>query len=95
MSSYISRLTMIQNRTEQSLTYPSEKLVETVGTAVTRMESVMARGAHLGSVEQHITAAIRTALTLNGLGVLAVHFTTKTGFGLVIGFIDHSLYNYS
>jgi hypothetical protein len=29
--------------TEQSLTYPSEKLVETVGTAVTLMESMMQR----------------------------------------------------
>jgi hypothetical protein len=30
------------NDTEQSLTYPSEKLVETVGAAVTLMESMIA-----------------------------------------------------
>jgi hypothetical protein len=32
--------------TEQSLTYPSEKLVETVGTAVTLTESMMTEVAH-------------------------------------------------
>jgi ABC-type ATPase with predicted acetyltransferase domain len=47
--------------TEQSLTCPSE----TVGAAVTVMESMMAEMAYLNSVEQNITAAI-----LNGLGVL-------------------------
>jgi hypothetical protein len=36
--------------TEQSLTYPSEKLVETAGGAVTLMESMMAEVAHLNSV---------------------------------------------
>jgi hypothetical protein len=36
------------------------------------MESVMAEVAHLNSVEQDITA-----LTLNGLGVLAVRYTTN------------------
>jgi hypothetical protein len=44
--------------TEQSLTCP-EKLVGTVGTAVTLVESVMAEVALLNSVEQHITAAIK------------------------------------
>jgi hypothetical protein len=44
--------------TEQSLTYP-EKLMDTVGTAVTLMECVMAEVAHLSSVEQHIAAAIK------------------------------------
>jgi hypothetical protein len=48
--------------TEQSLTYPSEKLVETVGTAVTLMKSMMAEVAHLSSVEQHITAAIKNSI---------------------------------
>jgi hypothetical protein len=37
----------------------------------------MAEVEHSNSVEQHITAALRTALTLNGLGALAVHYTTK------------------
>jgi hypothetical protein len=44
--------------TDQSLTYPSEKLVETVGAAVNLMESMMA---HLNSVEQYITAAIKNS----------------------------------
>ncbi|PNF15720.1 hypothetical protein B7P43_G12478 [Cryptotermes secundus] len=48
--------------TEQSLTYPSEKLVETVGTAVTLMESIMTEAAHLNSVEQHITTAIKSTV---------------------------------
>jgi hypothetical protein len=48
--------------TEQSLTYPSEKLAETVGTAVTLMESMMAEVAHLNAVEQHITAAIKNSI---------------------------------
>jgi hypothetical protein len=48
--------------TEQSLTYPSEKLVETVGAAVTLMESMMAEVAHLNSVEQHITATINNSI---------------------------------
>jgi hypothetical protein len=48
--------------TEQSLTYPSEKLVETVGVAVTLMESMMAEVAHFNSVEQHITAAIKNSI---------------------------------
>jgi hypothetical protein len=47
--------------TEQSLTYPSEKLVETVGTAVTLMGCMMAEVAHLNSLEQHITAAIKNS----------------------------------
>jgi hypothetical protein len=48
--------------TEQSLTYISEKLVETVGTAVTVMESMLAEVAHFNSVEQHITAAIKNTI---------------------------------
>lgn len=46
--------------TKQSLTYPSEKLVETVGTSVTLLEDMMADVAHLSSVEQHVTAAIES-----------------------------------
>jgi hypothetical protein len=40
--------------TEQFLTYPFAKLVKTVGTAVTLMESVVAEVAHLNSVEQRV-----------------------------------------
>jgi hypothetical protein len=48
--------------TEHSFTYPSEKLLETVDTAVTIMECTMAEVAHLNSVEQHITAAIKNSV---------------------------------
>jgi hypothetical protein len=48
--------------TEQSLTYPSEKLVETVGTSVTVLENMMPEVAHLDSVEQCITAAINNSI---------------------------------
>jgi hypothetical protein len=46
--------------TEQSPTYPSEKLF----AAATLIESVMAEVAHLNSVEQHITAAIKNSIDL-------------------------------
>ena len=45
--------------TVQSLTYPTEKLVETVGTAVTVLENVMPMVAHLESVELYVTDAIK------------------------------------
>ena len=35
------------SNTVPSLTYPTEKLVETVGTAVTVLENVMSKVAHL------------------------------------------------
>jgi len=47
------------NSTVQSLTYPTEKLVETVGTAVTVLENVMSMVAHLESVESYVTDAIK------------------------------------
>jgi hypothetical protein len=46
--------------TEQSLTKP-EKLVETVGTDGTLMESVMVEVAHLNSLWQHFIAAIKNS----------------------------------
>jgi len=45
--------------TVQSLTYPTEKLVEIVGTAVTVLENVMSMVAHLESVELYVTDAIK------------------------------------
>jgi hypothetical protein len=45
---------------EQSLTYPSERLVETVSASVTVLEGMMAEVAHTYSVEEKITAAIKT-----------------------------------
>jgi hypothetical protein len=48
--------------TQQSLTYPSEKLVETAGTAVTLTGSIMAEVVHFNSVEQQITPAIKKTI---------------------------------
>ena len=45
--------------TVQSITYPTEKLVETVGTALTVLENVMSMVAHLESVELYVTYAIK------------------------------------
>jgi hypothetical protein len=45
--------------TVQSLTYPTEKLVETVRTAATVLENVMSMVSHLDSVESHVTDAIK------------------------------------
>jgi hypothetical protein len=47
---------------EQSLTYPSERLVETVSASVTVLEGMMAEVAHTYSVEEKITAAIKTTV---------------------------------
>jgi hypothetical protein len=60
--------------TKQSLTCPSEKLVETVGTTVTLMESMMAEVAHLSSVQHHIPAAIKNSTDFEWMFALAVHF---------------------
>jgi len=46
----------IHSSTVQSLTYPIEKLMETVGTAVTVLENVMSLVAHL--VELYVTDAV-------------------------------------
>jgi len=47
---------------ERSLTYPSERLVETVNASVTVLEGMMAEVAHTYSVEEKITAAIKTTV---------------------------------
>jgi hypothetical protein len=57
--------------TEQSLTYPTEKLGETV------LENVLSMVAHLESVELYVTDAIKKEVDLTGLGQLVVLFTTK------------------
>jgi hypothetical protein len=59
VSSDISRSTVIQNIL---VARPSEKLVKTVGAAVTLMESMMTEVAHLNSVKQHITAVIKNSI---------------------------------
>ena len=47
---------------EQSLTCPSERLVETVCASVTVLEGMMAEVAHTYSVEEKITAAIKNTV---------------------------------
>jgi len=47
---------------EQSLTYPSERLVETVSASVTLLDGMMAEVAHTYSVEEKITAAIKNTV---------------------------------
>jgi hypothetical protein len=44
---------------EKSLTYPSERLVETVSASVTLLDGMMAEVAHTYSVEEKITAVIK------------------------------------
>ena len=44
---------------EQSLTYHSERLVETVSASVTVLDGMVADVAHTCSVEEKITAAIK------------------------------------
>jgi hypothetical protein len=61
----------------KSLTCPSEKMVETVGTTETVMESMMAEVAQLSSVQHHIPAAIKKSTDFEWMFVLAVHFTTN------------------
>jgi hypothetical protein len=41
-----------------TFSYPTEELVETVGTAVTILEDMISEVAHLGTVESCITGAI-------------------------------------
>ena len=47
------------NSAVRSLTYPTDKLVETVGTAVTVLENVMSMVAHLELVELYVTDAVK------------------------------------
>jgi hypothetical protein len=47
---------------EKSLTYPSERLVETVRASVTLLDGMMAEVAHTYSVEEEITAAIKNTV---------------------------------
>jgi hypothetical protein len=44
---------------KQSLTYPSERLVETVSASVTVLDGMMVEVAHTDSVEEKITAEIK------------------------------------
>jgi hypothetical protein len=48
--------------TKQSLICPSEKLVETLGSCITFLQNMMAKVAHLSSVKQRITAAVKKSV---------------------------------
>jgi len=54
---------------KQLLTYPSEKLVETVGASITLLESKMAKVAHMGSVEEKMTVAIKETVDFGWVGL--------------------------
>jgi hypothetical protein len=51
--------------TVHSLTYPTEKLVETVGTTVIILESMMLEVAHLDTVKSCITSAIKDSVSFD------------------------------
>ena len=53
---------------KQFLTYPSEKLVDTVGSSIYLLESKMAKVAHMGSVEERMTVAIKEILDFEWTG---------------------------
>jgi len=55
--------------TVQSLTYATEKLVETLGTAVTVLENVMSKVAHLESVELYVTYAIKKGVDFDWISL--------------------------
>jgi hypothetical protein len=60
--------------TEQFLTYPSGKLVETAGTSVTLLENMMPEVAHLNSVEQRITAAIKNSVDFEWITSFSLNY---------------------
>jgi hypothetical protein len=47
---------------EESLTYPSERLIETLSSSITVLEGMMTEVAHSHSVEEKITAAIKNTI---------------------------------
>ena len=53
---------------KQFLAYPSEKLVETVGSSISLLESMIAKVAHMGSVEEKMTVAIKEAVDCGWIG---------------------------
>jgi hypothetical protein len=62
---------------EKSLAYPSEKLAETVGAAVTLMVSMTAEVAQLNLVEQHITTANKNSIDFEWITCTSCHYTTN------------------
>ena len=53
---------------KQFVTYPSEKLIETVGASLSLLESTMAKVAHMGSVEEKMTVAIKETVDFGWIG---------------------------
>jgi hypothetical protein len=53
---------------KEFLTYPSEKLVETVSASISLLDSKMAKVAHMGSVEEKMTVAIRETFNFGWTG---------------------------
>ena len=51
--------------TVHSLTYPTEKLVENIGTAVNILEGMISEVAHLDTVKCCITSAIKESVSFN------------------------------
>jgi len=71
---------------KQFLTYPSKKLVETVGASVSLLESKMAKVAHMGSVEEKMTVVIKETVDFGWIGSsgCSLH-SQKIGDGIVRG----------
>ena len=53
-----------------SVTYPTEKMVETVGTAVTILEGLMLEVAHLDTVKSCITSASKESVSFNWIRLI-------------------------
>ena len=70
---------------KQFLTYPSEKLVETVGASISLLESKMAKVAHMGSVEEKITGAIKEIVDFRWIGSSGCSLHSQKIDGIVRG----------
>ena len=81
MASYISEY----GEDKQFLTYPSEKLVETVGSSISLLEPKMAKVAHMGSVEEMMTVAIKEIVDFEWTGSSGSLQSQKIVDGIVRG----------
>ena len=77
---------MEHSSTIQYLIYPTEKLVETVGIAVTAVENVMSKVAHLDSVELYVTDTLKKGIDFDCIRLLGCSFHYQgTEDGIVRG----------
>jgi len=60
--------------TVHSLTYPTEKLVETVGTAVNILEGIISEVAHLDTVKCCITSVIKESFSFDWIMLIGCPF---------------------